>query len=304
MRPRQELRDTAQETLQVAHHVLGEMGTSSNAYASTKYTLDSLPRLDPNKCPSFPCPAPIRVVNGDTLNTAVTLVKAATADPCNKLHQGNSYPAIVNFANHVRPGGGWLNGAVAQEEAICYRSSLALSLRHDHYPLAMGDALYSPYVLVLRGDMQSGHGLLFPETPPLELPVVSALTVAAIYRPGVRVFQLEDKTSGGGDCLGPRPPPREKWVYARDKDRQITKSKMRLALRMAAVNGHSLLVLGAMGCGVFQNPPEDVAHCWLEVLREEEFSGNWWCEVFFAVYDPKNEGNYDIFDRVLSGKEV
>jgi uncharacterized protein (TIGR02452 family) len=79
---------------------------------------------------------------------------------------------------------------------------------------------------------------------------------------------------------------------------------MRLALRIAATNGHGMLVLGALGCGVYANPPGEVANCWLEVLREAEFRGNWWREVCFAVYDPKNEGNFAVFERVLAGKKV
>lgn len=81
---------------------------------------------------------------------------------------------------------------------------------------------------------------------------------------------------------------------------------MRLVLRMAASKGHTSIVLGALGCGAFENPPEDVAHCWLEVLREDEFSGNWWKDVVFAVYDSNDtqDGNFNIFRTILHGKEV
>lgn len=81
---------------------------------------------------------------------------------------------------------------------------------------------------------------------------------------------------------------------------------MRLALRMAASHGKRSLVLGAFGCGVYANPPEDVAQCWLEVLQDDEFrlAGNWWRDVCFAIYDPKGEGNYDVFRRVLDGQKV
>jgi len=203
------------------------------------------------------------------------------------MHEGDSCraPAIVNFASHRAPGGGWLNGAIAQEEAICYRSSLALSLEGTkNYPLRMNEALYSPYVLVVRHDMAAGHELL----PHDEHAAVSVLSVAAINKPRVRTFEQ----------------PRRKAVFARDRDRDITKAKMRLALRMAATNGHDSLVLGALGCGVYANPPEDVAHCWLEVLHEDEFSGNWWRRVCFAVYDPHEGGNHEIFDQVLAGRKV
>lgn len=304
---RGELIDAAEETRRVLETVLRELRTEDDAHNSTKHSFDSPSRLDPNKCPSYAQPATIKVVNEDTLNAAIGLASADVGDdvktmPLPGSKSGTRRPAIVNFANHRTPGGGWLTGAMAQEEAICYRSSLALSLNRRHYPLAMGEGLYSPYVLVMRHDLAKGHSLLVPDVSPSDLPVVSALTIAAIYRPEVRVFEIKD---GSGDGEGSEPrPPREKWVYARDRDRNITKSKMRLALRMAAFHGHDQLVLGALGCGVFENPPEDVAHCWLEVLREDEFSGNWWREVCFAVFDPKDDGNYEIFHKLLSGKTV
>jgi hypothetical protein len=41
-------------------------------------------------------------------------------------------------------------------------------------------------------------------------------------------------------------------------------------LRLAAYSHHRSLVLGALGYGaLYGNPPEDVAHCGLEVVREE-----------------------------------
>lgn len=101
----------------------------------------------------------------------------------------------------------------------------------------------------------------------------------------------------------------ERAVFRHAADRDLTKAKMRLALRAAARAGsgsHELLVLGALGCGAFRNPPGEVARCWLEVLDgEAEFAGGrWFREIWFAVLDRRNEGNFDVFERVLGGREV
>ena len=198
--------------------------------------------------------------------------------------------------------GGW---RIAQEEALCYRSSLSLSLNPKEYPLGTNDALYSPYVVIIRSALGDGHQLLHNTVPVKYLPAVSVLTVAAIHQPETQSFTVQSRANNTNTSTttGGQLPP-IKRVFAHNRERNLTKDKMRLVLRMAATHGHSALVLGALGCGAFANPPEDVAHCWLEVLREDEFSGNWWREVCFAVYDPKDEGNYDIFKVVLEGKEV
>ena len=282
-------RKTAQETIDVLPDLLKTLKISGPARKSAKLSLENLPRLDPYKCPRYPQPAMIRVVREDTLNAAMALIdEEKRSDPDPRLTRKE--PAVMNFANRHAPGGGWINGAMAQEEAICFRSSLYLSLHPEKYPLARGEGIYSPLVLIIRNSVEQGHRLLFPQTPVQELPRVAAITISALYRPKVRSLQM-----------GSREP---KDIYARNEDRNGTKDKMRLALRMAAFYGHRMLVLGAFGCGVYGNPPEDVAHCWLEVLREDEFTGNWWRSVCFAVHDPKNDGNFETFARILAGHKV
>lgn len=298
---RDTLRETARQTQAVLHALFRELGTTAEAqaYFSTKHTLDNPLRLDSALCPRFREQIRIRVINEDTLNAGIDAAARASQDDAT---HHNPYPAIVNFADRNRPGGGWLNGAMAQEESLCYRSSLSLSLdgKRGHYPLSAREAevIYSPFVVVVRGDLASGHQLLLDShgggAMAHNLPVVSALTVNAIRRPDVRQISPLSGSAVAHD----------KYVFQRDRDRTLTKDKMRLVLRVAAWHRHRHLVLGAMGCGVYANPPEDVAHCWLEVLREDEFRGNWWRSVCFAIYDPKKEGNYEIFSRVLHDQKV
>ncbi|KAI6777448.1 hypothetical protein HG530_001393 [Fusarium avenaceum] len=293
---RNELREISKETLKVLPSLINELGTGDLARQSFKHSIDSLNRLDPHQCPSYRQPAIIKVVNNDTLNAAIELSHRTRPDGEGVNAQP---PIVVNFANRHSPGGGWMNGAMAQEEALCYRSSLALSLNKKHYPLERDQALYSPYVLIMREDIPSGHRL--SSLRARELPVVSVLTIAALRNPRVRVFRNVPYTN---QSYQSNSVVYDKHVFAHDRDRNLTKAKMRLSLRMAANNKHDTLVLGALGCGVYGNPPEDVANCWLEVLREDEFSGNWWREVWFAIFDPKNEGNFGIFHYVLDGRVV
>lgn len=161
--------------------LLEELGTKDRAKDATKYSFQSLHQLHPSMCPSYPQPATIKVVNRDTLNTAIELSDLSYGNLPGSA-QGSKPPLVVNFANRHSPGGGWLNGAMAQEEALCYRSSLAMSLNKRLYPMERSEAIYSPYVLIMRNDLASGHKLM-KDVPASDLPVVSAVTIAAFHKP-------------------------------------------------------------------------------------------------------------------------
>lgn len=278
---RMQLAAVAADTRTVLPTILAKL-PNLHASKAEVFMLETLPALKAEDCPKRP-PTPIKVVNQDSFNAAIAL--AATKGPA------SGRVAVLNMASHRNPGGGWLRGAVAQEEMLCYRSSLALSLHQRYYPWRQRMGIYTPDVLIIRSDMPSGHKLLMPDVPAEDLPVVSALSIAALCRPETR--RLQTRRADGTTV--------ERQIYADDAARDLTKDKMRLCLRMAAHRGHGSLVLGALGCGAFLNPREEVTQCWLEVFGEAEFAGGWWEDVVFAVYDARNEGNFDVFERDLGG---
>lgn len=287
-RRNRELAEVSKETREVLPDILPHI-PSVNATLSEQLDINTLPPLDPAKCPGHP-PAVIRIVNEDTFNAAIDLGTA---------HPDGGRVAILNLASDVRAGGGWLKGALAQEEALCYRSSLYLSLHRSYYPFASETtALYTPDVVIIRGDMDSGHDLLVPEVAPQDLPIVSAVSVAALRNPDTARVRVATQLAQGVARTV------ERDEFAKPRDREVTKAKMRVALRVAAARGHGLLVLGALGCGAFRNPKGEVARCWREVLSDAEFSGGWWKGVVFAVLDRRNEGNFATFDEVLGGMQV
>ena len=69
---------------------------------------------------------------------------------------------------------------------------------------------------------------------------------------------------------------------------------------MAAVNGVTSLVLGAMGCGAYGCPPRAVAREMKTVLEKDEFAG-WFDTIAFAIYAAGTSGksNFDIFKEVF-----
>lgn len=183
-----------------------------------------------------------------------------------------------------------MRGALAQEEALCYRTSLYLTLKHRFYPMAPKAAIYSPTVVVVRGSISNQHRLL--DLSQLDhLPVISVVSMAALRDPAV------ERRVGDG-----------REIYANSADRELMRAKMRMVLRVAAARGHRRLVLGALGCGAFGNPRGEVVGLWKEVFLEPEFGGGWWEEVVFAVLDtnrdPEADSNYGVFFRGLHGLEV
>ena len=68
-------------------------------------------------------------------------------------------------------------------------------------------------------------------------------------------------------------------------------------LSCAAAKGADTLVLGAFGCGAFQNNPETVAKAYKTVL---EIFPNVFRRIEFAICcPPQNDTNYQIFKKNL-----
>lgn len=246
------------------------------------YDPDNLFRLARHCCPKLPS-TKIRVVNSDSIDAALSMSSRTAATATTPM----SKPVLIlNMANAYHAGGGWEYGALAQEEAMCYRSSLPFTLKTRFYPIPEAGAIYSPTVVVIRENMAQGHDLL-DFSQPEDLPVVSCVSVAAIRGPDIVC-----------DTAG-----RERYRYK--QDREMMKEKMRVVLRIAAVRKHRTLVLGALGCGAFGNPREEVVQCWKEIFEEIEFGGGWWDTVVFAVMEPGEQkdgnGNFGVFYRGLDG---
>ncbi|KAL2215784.1 hypothetical protein M432DRAFT_111061 [Thermoascus aurantiacus ATCC 26904] len=275
---RKVLAETAKETKELLPNILKTVPHAPpNGYL---YAPPKPPVLNRRFCPGF-LPIEIKVVDADTFDTAIGLAKCEQY-----MTVRDKRPVcVLNMANARSAGGGWINGALAQEEALCYRSSLSFTLKLRYYPLQDDQAIYSPTVVIIRESLKEGHRLL-DLSKPEELPVVSVISIAALCRPPL--------TDDG------RP------KYKNPKDRELTKEKMRIILRIAAYHGHRRLVLGAFGCGAFLNPREEVADCWAEVFDEAEFKGGWWESIIFAVMDDLGEGkngngNFGVFYRKLHG---
>ena len=175
-------------------------------------------------------------------------------------------PGVLNFASAKNPGGGFLNGAMAQEESIAASSGLYHTLiRHPEYyqnnrncpsMIYTNHAIYSPEVVFFR----NGRFEL------LEEPV----TASVLTLPAVNMGQVIQK---GEDVHTA-----ETAMYER----------MKLALALFVQMNHRHLILGAYGCGVFRNDPYKIACWWKELLTG--YFADTFDTVVFAVMDRSRKG--------------
>jgi uncharacterized protein (TIGR02452 family) len=192
-------------------------------------------------------------------NTAPTLRVTNESTLAATRRLGGDLACLV-FASARNPGGGFLNGAQAQEESVARGSALYACLRaaadfyahHRAHPeLTYSDrVVYSPDVPVFRDD----RGTLLAAPYP-----VTFLTAAAPNRTAITRSQPQ---------------------YLTDLPALLTHRAGRV-LRVAAAHGHRRLVLGAWGCGVFGNDPATVATAFATALHDQP----WFDEVVFAVLD-------------------
>ncbi len=72
-----------------------------------------------------------------------------------------------------------------------------------------------------------------------------------------------------------------------DEIRRVMQERVERVLGVAALHGHEVLVLGAWGCGVFQNDPEQIAELF-QIALAGRFRGAF-TRVVFAVLDSSGE---------------
>ena len=123
-----------------------------------------------------------RVFRGET---RVQVANETTLQAAQRLVEKGLRPLVLNFANGIQPGGGFLSGSKTQEEVLCRSSALYLTLVDDpmylhhrprHRPDSSEWAIYSPDVPVFRKD--DGTELDHPW-------LLSFLTCAAPYAPSI-----------------------------------------------------------------------------------------------------------------------
>ena len=75
--------------------------------------------------------------------------------------------------------------------------------------------------------------------------------------------------------------------------------RIRNILEVAAAQDADILVLGAFGCGAFNNPPALVADVFRGFLVSREY-GRYFRKVLFAIPDRPGNPNFRVFEEAFS----
>ena len=182
---------------------------------------------------------------------------------------------IMNFASPIVAGGGFLNGASAQEEAICRASYLYPELANCQQYYKINRAIdftshtcgliYSENIKFVKAEIEGEERFVKPV-------FADVITVAAPQNLSQNSTDMKIK---------------------RELNEKIVQT-----LRQFKVHQIEVLVLGAFGCGVFKNSPKLVAQLFQKNLESDEFK-HYFKKIIFSTYLP----NYTEFKPLMNANE-
>ena len=186
----------------------------------------------------IPCRTTIRIFS---LKKNVQVSNETTLQASKRFVENGQRPLALNFANGCMPGGSFLEGARAQEEALCRSSAL--------YRTLIDDPMYEHHLQ--REDFNS--------------------TNWAIYSPDVPIFRMDNGTELDEPwllsfltCAAPVAD-----IVGQPTAGNLLKERILRVLAIAHAYNHSVLVLGAWGCGAFGNDKSRTAKDFRRALEKK-----------------------------------
>jgi uncharacterized protein (TIGR02452 family) len=216
---------------------------------------------------------------GAPVKRTVEVTGERSGEAARRLAATGARVGILNFANGVTPGGGFLGGARAQEEQLCRCSSL--------------------YPCLIRDDDARAY---YAENAAADTALVLDHVLVS---PGVVFFRDEDFTLLEAPftatvltCAAPD----QTWLFARTDSGleplqhtlevpELFARRTKVILEAAVEARVEALVLGAWGCGAFGNDPEVVASAFSDALA---LYADAFPRVVFAVFGgaPENRAAF------------
>ena len=211
----------------------------------------------------FSSPANIVVKNESTIDAMFRMQKTSLG--------------VLNFASAKHPGGGFMNGSMAQEECLAYCSNLfhrqwPAGLEYYSYHRNHPSPLYSNRMFIDNVVFFRNSNFELVEQP-VECKVLTSAAVNAGIARRAGIAEADIRLS--------------------------MKYRMQKILDVFITSGCTHLVLGAFGCGVFGNSAYDIATIWKELLYDDGYCF-YFEEICFLVLDTRGEGNFGAFEQLFS----
>lgn len=270
-----DMKEVANETLRIIEDGYYQNNRGEDVMVDIRHSIKNTTLYKPNDYRYIS-----KTLNAKKHQTKISVINETTLGAAELLNEiGDKSILALNFASAKNPGGGFLNGSRAQEESLCRKSALYPTIKEqkDYYrknwenkrALYTDHIIYSPSVPVFRNNeldlLDKPYSVSFITAP--------AVNAGVVRRQGTK----EDK----------------KAINA------VMKRRIEKILLVAAKYEHETLILGAFGCGVFKNKPDDVANLFKEVLHQDTFRTQF-KKIVFATYDSTHEEKtYRTFKEIL-----
>lgn len=173
---------------------------------------------------------------------------------------------ILSFADPFKPGGGYLNGRIAQEETICRQTLLYPTICESNMYktnkeniqsiIDYDTMIYSPEVTVIRNDKN-------------KLLKKKSFTIDVISSPAV-----DNRNNFQNAAF-------------------IMERRIRRIIFLAIDKGVDVLILGAFGCGLLKNDPSIISQIFKKILFNDGLK-NFFKVVVFSIY--KSNENFIVFN--------
>lgn len=205
-------------------------------------------------------------------NTEIKVLPYKTVQALIEIHNDDPELKILclNMASPSHFGGGVRKGARAQEEDLFRKTDYPIHSGSEFYKkrIRKNEFVYTPDVSVV---CDQDYNSLKDD----DFFMVDMIAMSAINRPHTN--NLNNLSQ---------------------EDYDITLSKIENIFISGIVNNCDILVLGALGCGAFRNPVDNIVYAYNECLKKYK---GFFKKIVFSVYSHKDI-NYKIFNEQICKK--
>lgn len=199
--------------------------------------------------------------------TPIYVEKCTLFDAITSVHNRDSKSRItvLNSADPVTPGGGYLDGQPTQEASLCRHTLLYSTLEgNEMYRMNKGNKIDGSDVMIFSPDVS-----VFRD---------------ALYKEMIHQFRI--------DVISATPVDNRKCELVGGP--KMMERRIRKILNLAASKETEVLILCPFGCGELRNDPQKISDFFYRALVVEGMK-NYFTQVIFAIYD--DDLTFDVFRK-------